>query len=309
MGKDCQHDHGDHHHQDHHSLLNTKNMSKAFLIGASINFLFVVIEFIYSFITQSVSLKADALHNLTDVLALLLSWFGYRLINSKTTADYTFGLKKASLLVAFINSSVIFISLFYILFEAVMRFISPQDIQETKVMVVAAIGLFVNLGSAFLFKHHHHDINVKSAYMHLIVDAMISFAVVISGLLIRLTGYHVIDPILAVLVVVVMTQSSWSLFKEAIQLLVAKVPRDINLKKIEQFLLSHNEVVTFHQLRIWSVSSVENAMTVHLVVKAESDTQKLMVQLSQEIKHDYKIQFVTLQIEVENFSKNLDCLS
>ncbi len=301
MGQDC-------HHEHHHHTVNMQNVSRAFLLGASINFIFVIVEFIYSFITQSVSLKADALHNLTDVLALVLSWLGYRLITSKTAADYTFGFKKASLLVAFINSTVIFISLFYILFEAILRFINPQVIQETQVMVVAAIGVVVNLGSAFLFKHHHHDINIKSAYMHLIVDALISVAVVVSGLLIKLTGYQIIDPILAVLVVIVMTKSSWSLFKEAIQLLVAKVPRGVDLKKIEKLLSSHIEVIAFHQLRIWSVSSMENAMTVHLTVKAGTDTQSLMVQLSQKIKHDYKIQFVTLQFEIENSSENLDCL-
>ena len=310
MGQDCQHnhDHDDHHGHNHHHAVNTQNISKAFLIGASINFVFVIVEFTYSFVTQSVSLKADALHNLTDVLALVLSWFGYRLITSKTAADYTFGFKKASLLVAFINSSVIFISLFYILFEAIFRFINPQAIQETQVMIVAAIGVAVNLGSAFLFKHHHHDINIKSAYMHLLVDALISVAVVVSGLLIKLTGYQIIDPILAVLVVIVMTKSSWSLFKEAIQLLVAKVPRGVDLKKIEQLLRGQSEVTAFHQLRIWSVSSLENAMTVHLVVKQGTDTQNLMIQLSQKIKHDYKIQFVTLQFEIENSSKNLDCL-
>ncbi len=308
MGKDCQHNHDHHQVHDHHHTVNTQNISKAFLIGASINFIFVIVEFVYSFITQSVSLKADALHNLTDVLALVLSWFGYRLITSKTAADYTFGFKKASLLVAFINSSVIFISLFYILFEAILRFINPQAIQETQVMVVAAIGVAVNLGSAFLFKHHNHDINIKSAYVHLIVDALISVAVVVSGLLIKLTGYQIIDPILAVLVVIVMTKSSWSLFKEAIQLLVAKVPRGVDLKKIELLLRGYNEVTAFHQLRIWSVSSMENAMTVHLVVKQGTDTQNLMIQLSQKIKHDYKIQFVTLQFEIESSSKNLDCL-
>lgn len=305
MAQNCDHDHD---HDHHHHGVNIQNISKAFLIGASINFIFVIIEFVYSFITQSVSLKADALHNLTDVLALVLSWFGYRLITSKAAADYTFGFKKASLLAAFVNSSVIFISLFYILFEAIMRFINPQAIQETQVMVVAAIGVIVNLGSAFLFKHHHHDINIKSAYMHLIVDALISVAVVVSGLLIKLTGYHIIDPILAVLVVIVMTKSSWALFKEAIQLLVAKVPRGVDLKRIEQLLRGYTEVTAFHQLRIWSVSSMENAMTVHLVVKPGTDTQNLMIQLSQKIKHDYKIQFVTLQFEIESSSKNLECL-
>ena len=311
MGQDCQHnhDHDDHHGHNHHHAVNTQNISKAFLIGASINFVFVIVEFTYSFVTQSVSLKADALHNLTDVLALVLSWLGFKLITSKANPEYTFGFKKASLLVAFINSSVIFVSLFYILYEAIERFINPQAILETQVIVVATIGVVVNLGSALLFKHHHHDINIKSAYMHLMVDALISVAVVISGLLIKLTGYAIFDPILAVLVVVVMAKSSWSLLKEAIQLLVAKVPRSVNLNNLEKLILSYPEVKQFHQLRIWSVSSLENAMIVHLVVHEGIDHQDLVVKMSQKIKHDFKIHFVTLQLEVENSLKSLDCES
>ncbi len=308
-GHDHHHAHDHSHDDDHHHIVNTQNVSKAFLIGASINFLFVVIEFTYSFISQSVSLKADALHNLTDVLALVLSWFGYKLITSKAKPEYTFGFKKASLLAAFINSSVIFISLFYILYEAIERFINPQAIQEIQVIVVAAIGVVVNLGSAFLFKHHHHDINIKSAYMHLMVDALISVAVVVSGLLIKLTGYTVIDPILAIVVVIVMAKSSWSLLKEAIQLLVAKVPRGVNLNQLEKLIFSYSEVKQFHQLRIWSVSSLENAMIVHLVVQEGIDHQDLIIRLSKKIKHDFKIHFVTLQLEVENSLESLDCKS
>ncbi len=298
--------HHDHDH-NHHHVVNMQSISKAFLIGASINFLFVVIEFVYSFISQSVSLKADALHNLTDVLALVLSWFGYKLIRSKANPEYTFGFKKASLLVAFVNSSAIFVSLFYIVYESIERFINPQAIQEMQVITIATIGVAVNLGSAFLFKNHHHDINIKSAYMHLMVDALISVAVVVSGILIKLTGFSVIDPILAIIVVIVMAKSSWLLLKEAVQLLVAKLPRGLNLKKIEELILSFSEVKKFHQLRIWSVSSLENAMIVHIVVQDGTDYQNLIIKMSQKIKHDFKIHFVTLQLEVESSLKSLDC--
>ena len=298
---DHKHDHGHHHH--HVEIKSEADISNAFVIGGVLNLIFVIFELSVGFLTGSVSLIADAIHNLSDVVALFLSWIGFKLNKSKPSAQFTYGLKKMSLVITFINSITLILSLIYILFEAYNRFVNPQPVAEDKIILVAGFGIAVNFFSAYLFRKNQNDVNVKGAYLHLMMDAFISLGVVIAGLGIKFTGWAILDPIAACLIVIFIAKGTFSLLRESFVLLVGGVPLSIDTEQVRKQILACPEVSEIHDLHIWSLSSSEVALTAHIKMKEKKHPGDVFLKnLNQILREKFMISHVTIQIEIGDSS-------
>jgi cobalt-zinc-cadmium efflux system protein len=294
------HGHAGHHHVhiDEHVQL-----SKSFLWGGVLNLFFVIFEFTFGILSGSVALAEDAVHNFSDVITIFLSWLGFRLNKSKATPQFTYGLKKMSLMIAFFNSLTLILSLIYIIYESYQRFIHPQPLAENNIIFVATVGVIINFFTAFLFRKNHSDVNVKGAYLHMIMDAVISLAVVIVGLIIKYTGLHILDPLIACLIVLVIAHGTWSLLKESFILLLGGVPMNIDIDLVYDYVAHLPEVKAVHDLHIWSISSSEVALTAHLRMKNPVHPGDLFIRnLNQYLLEKFKISHTTIQIEISDES-------
>ena len=301
------HDHGDHDHDHSHEtdgpsrsshdpvVLNEKP-GRAFQISIVFNLIFVGIEFYYGFVSQSLSLFGDALHNLGDVFALALSWLGFYLSRTKGTDKLSFGFKKFSILAAFFNAFTLIVTSGYIIFEAIKRFQNPQAQNSLIIMAVAGVGFVINLSTALLFhKDHKHDLNIKSAYLHLLGDALVSLGVVLAGAIIYYKHWLYVDPVVSVIIAAVILAGTWGLFKESIILLMNGVPQQISYPKLSHFLKSYRGVSQLVDLKVWAVSTSEFAMTAKL--KSEKESPINLEQLIHSIKSDFAIKDITIQID------------
>ncbi len=274
------------HHDHNHSISSLENINRAFYIGIGLNSLFTIIEFVVGYFTNSLALMADASHNLSDVISLIISLIGMRLAQKTATYLYTYGYKKASILASLINSVLLIVIVLKIFIEAIERLSNPQEVVGIAIIITAIIGVFINTISAYLFyKGQKQDINIKGAFLHLIIDAVVSLGVVISGVVIYYTGWNIIDPIISVIIVLVILFSTWSLLKESIRLTLDGVPKNIDVKEIEQLLLNNKMIKEIHHLHIWALSSSQNALTVHIILKEEFKAEEFLCAKS-EIKHE-----------------------
>ena len=296
-----QHGHTHHHHHDHAVTLTNVNM--AFIIGISLNFLFVVIEVIAGLIIHSLSLLSDAGHNLADVGALALSLLAFRLLKVKSNKKYTYGYRKTSILVALFNSMVLVLSIGAIVYEAIHRFLNPEPIQGTTIAIIAGIGIFINAATALLFlRDKEKDMNIKSAYLHLMSDAVVSVGIVIGGIIIVYTGWFWIDSIISIAIAIVILLSTWRLLKNSLRLSLDGVPADIKLDEIKALAMQIAGVKDFHHVHIWAISTTENALTAHLVLPVTTsieEERKIKSELKHELLHK-NIHHVTLETEREN---------
>ena len=288
------HDHCDHDHDEPKSASLVERPSRAFQISIVFNLLFVLIEFYYGYLSQSLSLFGDALHNLGDVFALGLSWLGFYLARSQASEKLTFGFKKFSILAAFFNAAMLIGTSVFIIFEAYERFQNPQPQNSLIIMAVAAVGFVINMSTALLFHGgHKHDLNIKSAYIHLLGDAIVSLGVVVAGAIIYFKQWNLVDPIVSVVIAVFILGSTWGLFRESVVLMLNGVPQQVNFVKLSTFLESFAGVSKVEQLRVWAISTSEFAMT----AKLHSTSQGInRAQLEKLLEHDFNIKDVTIQI-------------
>ncbi|MDJ0646967.1 MAG: cation diffusion facilitator family transporter [Flavobacteriaceae bacterium] len=294
------HQHGEHH---HHGPTDLSQINRAFYIGIFLNAAFTAIEFIYGFLYNSLALIADATHNLSDVASLIISLIGLKLTQKAATKLYTYGYKKASILASLINAILLVVVVFNIAKEAIERFDAPPEVSGRIIITVALIGVVINTVSAFLFyKGQKDDINIKGAFLHLLVDALVSVGVVISGILIQYTGWNEIDLIVSIIIAVVILITTWSLLRESIKLTLDGVPKDINVKKIEELISEHEAVKRVYHTHIWALSTNTNAMTAHIVLAKNYSLDEISI-LKKDLKHRLEhenIQHVTLEFETEN---------
>ena len=221
-------------------------------------------------VIHSLSLLSDAGHNLADVAALALSLLAFKLLKVKSNKKYTYGYRKTSILVALFNSLVLVLSIGAIAYEAVQRFFHPQPVQGVTIAIIAAIGILVNGSTALLFmRDKEKDMNVKSAYLHLMSDAVVSLGIVIGGILIVYTGWFWIDSVISIVIAVVILFSTWGLLKDSLRLSLDGVPADIKLDEIKATALKTAGVKDFHHVHIWAISTTENALTAHLVLATQ----------------------------------------
>ncbi len=282
------HDHS-HHHHDHAPKLD--HINKAFIWGIILNSVFVVVEAIAGFITGSLSLLTDAGHNLSDVASLALALLAFKMAKVSSSKLYTYGYKRATILVSFFNAIILVATVLVIVYEAVMRFIHPQPISGETVAWVALVGIGINGFTAWLFiKDKDKDLNIKGAYMHMAVDALVSLGVVVSGVLIMLTRLWWIDSLVSIIIAIVILRGTWSLFKDSLRLEMDGVPREIELEKIKAELLKNSSVVSIHHVHVWAISTTENALTAHVVISQDN------LQAFDAIKHDLRHRLQHLNI-------------
>jgi cobalt-zinc-cadmium efflux system protein len=289
-----------------HEVPSLRNVDKAFYIGIGLNSIFTLIEFIVGYRTNSLALIADASHNLSDVASLIISLIGMKLAQKLATKLYTYGYKKASIMASLINAILLIVIVVGIAKEAIERFDTVPEVVGKVIIFTALIGVFINTLSAFLFyKGQKDDINIKGAFLHLLVDALVSVGVVISGIVIYYTNWNVIDPIISLIIAVVILISTWGLFKESIKLAVDGVPQNIDFDKINILLNNHKQIQEVHHLHIWALSSTENALTVHIIPKENvklEDTLAIKKDIKEELIHQ-NIQHITIEFE----KKSDDC--
>jgi cobalt-zinc-cadmium efflux system protein len=271
---------------------------RAFALAIGVNTLFVAIEFGYGFVANSTALMADAGHNLSDVLGLMLAWGAAMLARRTPSGRYTYGLRSSSILAALLNALLLMMACGAIGWEAAHRFANPAPVAGVTVAVVAAIGVAVNGFSAWLFMAgSKDDINIRGAYQHMAADAAISLGVVISGLAIMGTGWTWLDPVVSIAIVMLILVSTWSLLKESLRLVLAAVPDNVDAPKVSEFLRAQPGVTSIHDLHIWAMSTTETALTAHLVMPAGYPGDAAIDAIVQKLKSEHAIHHCTLQVE------------
>ena len=290
------HAHGFGHH--HHHLPSPEGHGRAFALAIGLNLAFVIVEFTYGFIAHSTALMADAGHNLSDVLGLVLAWGAAVLARSVPKGRYTYGLRGSSILAALGNGLLLMVACGAIAWEAVQRIAEPAPVAGATVSIVAAIGVVVNGFSAWLFlAGSKGDLNIRGAYLHMAADAALSLGVVISGLAIMFSDWTWIDPIVSLVIVVVIVIGTWSLLRESVQLSMAAVPPNVDAAKVQAFLASRPGVTEVHDLHIWAMSTTETALTAHLVIPGGYPGDATLDAIERTLRKEYAIHHCTLQVE------------
>jgi cobalt-zinc-cadmium efflux system protein len=288
---------------EHHHHVQPEAVNTAFIVGISFNFLFVLIEVAAGFYIHSLSLLSDAGHNLADIAALSLSLLAYRLLKVKSNENYTYGYRKTSIIVALFNAMVLMVSTGAIIYEAAHRFFNAEPLPGATIAWVAAIGIIINGFTALMFmRDRKKDLNIKSAYLHLISDALVSAGLVAGGIVIYFTNWFWIDPVLSILIAITIVLSTWKLLKESLRLSLDGVPADMNLQEVKQAAKKISGILDIHHIHLWGMSTTENALTAHIVIDANSslaDAEKIKHDLKHRLEH-MNIQHVTLEIESNN---------
>ncbi len=295
--------HGSHTHSHDHSGQTghshaPADFGRAFLVGVVLNSGFVIVEATFGFLSGSMALVADAGHNLSDVLALLLAWGASVAAKKPPTARFTYGFKSSTILAALANAGLLLVAIGAILFETVNRLTDPQPVAGMTVVVVAGIGIAINAFTAWMFMHgRKDDLNIRGAYLHMAADALVSAGVVIAGLVILATGAAWVDPLTSLMIVAVIAWGTWGLAKDSVKMGLHAVPENIDESEVDNFLSDQTGVEAVHDLHIWPMSTTETALTAHLVMPGGHEGDAFLSGLSDELKHRFGIGHATIQIE------------
>ncbi len=289
----CEHSHSHHHH--HHA---PTEWNKVFILAVIGNATFTVFEALYAFVAHSMGLLADAGHNFGDVLSLLMAWGANWLLTKPATQKRSYGYKKTTIVAALTNSLFLIAATAVIAYESFHRLMHPVSINEKIVMLVAFMGIFVNGGTAMLFmRGQNEDLNIKSAYMHLASDALISAGVVLSGAIIFFTHAFWVDPLVGLLIVLAILFGTWQLLRDSLNLILDAVPSHIDHHGVKNYLTQLPNVNAVHDLHIWGLSTREVALTAHLIMPEKNLSDHDYHEIHEHLKNHFHIHHVTLQIE------------
>jgi len=295
----------EHHHGHHHS---PADFGRAFAIGIALNLGFVVVETVYGFLANSMSLLADAGHNLSDVLGLVVAWAGATMARRAASPRFTYGFKKAPILAALANSLFLLIAVGAIGSEAIRRLFHPSSTEGGTVMLVAVAGIVINGITALLFaRGRERDINIRGAYLHMASDAAVSAAVVFAGAVILWTGQRWVDPVMSLAVAVVILWGSIGLLKESVWMSLAAVPAGIDVDEVEIALAELEGVEAVHDLHVWPLSTTETALTAHLVTDRADYPDALLESAWQLLHGRFRIEHCTIQVERHHGVHHKDC--
>jgi cobalt-zinc-cadmium efflux system protein len=284
-------------HEHHHSHQRIDH-SFAFGAGIILNLTYIMVQFIFGLISNSMALIADAGHNLGDVLGLSLSWGAAYLATTSVTNKRTYGLRKSTVLASLLNAIILLIAMGAISIESIRRIIFPETSSGETMIIVASVGIIINGLTAILFaKGREKDLNIKSAFVHMGSDALVSFGVVVTGIVVSFTGWRLIDPIVSLIIVAVITKGTWGLLKDSFHLSMDAVPSGINLDEVKAYLDSLEGVEEVHDLHIWAMSTTENAMSVHLVIPHGNKDDNFLKKVCSEVHIKFDIEHTTIQIE------------
>lgn len=292
------HSHSGEHSHGHGRSHAAADFGSAFAIGVVLNSAFVVVEAIFGFLSGSMALIADAGHNLSDVLSLLLAWGASVLAKRAPIAGFTYGFKNSTILAALANAMLLLIAIGMILTETLERFTNPQPVEAGTVMLVAGIGIAINTATALLFlRGRKHDINIRGAFLHMAADALVSVGVVVAGMLIMLTGKLWIDPVTSLVIVAVIAWGTWGLLRESVKMSLLAVPNGVSEAGVRSYLNGLDGVSAVHDLHIWPMSTSETALTVHLVMPAGHPGDGFLHAITHDLELIHGIGHVTVQIE------------
>ncbi len=273
-------------------------MGRAFAIGIALNVIFVVIEWIYGVTANSLALIADATHNFSDVLGLALAGGAMALARRPPSVRFSYGLRGTTILAALGNAMILLVATGGIAWEAILRFQNADAINETIVIWVAALGVFINAGTAMLFmKGSKADLNVRGAYLHMAADAGVSLGVVMAGVAMMFTGWTWLDPVTSLLIVTVIFIATWGLLRDAVKLALHAAPESVDPVDVRRYFSELAGVTEVHDLHIWAMSTTETALTVHLVMPAGHPGDVFLSDTIHQVEHKFRIGHVTIQIE------------
>lgn len=287
----------EHSHQHSHTI-NAESLNKAFIIGIVLNLAFVVIEFAAGFWFDSLALLSDAGHNLSDVVSLVLALLAFRLAKVKANERYTYGYKKSTILVSLLNAVILLVAVGAIVIESIHKLSNPAVVPGGAIAWVAGVGVLINAFTAFLFmKDKEKDLNVKGAYLHMAADALVSVGVLVAGIVISRTDWYIIDPIIGLIVAVVILISTWNLLHDSLRLTLDGVPTSIDSQKVVEAIRALPGVNDVHHIHIWAISTTENALTAHIVLKQSEGMQEVKHLIRHRLE-DFGIGHATLEFEV-----------
>jgi cobalt-zinc-cadmium efflux system protein len=296
-------------HDDDHGALGhshaPKSFGKAFAIGTALNLGFVIIEAVYGIFAHSLALIADAGHNFSDVVGLLLAWGATVLAQTAPTKKRTYGMRSSSILAALLNALLLLVAVGGIASEAIRRFSQPAEVAGRTVIAVALIGIVINGVTALLFASGRKgDVNIRGAFLHMVADAAVSAGVVASGFAILWTGFVWIDPVVSLAIAAVITWGTWGLLRESLDLSLDAVPKGIDVNAVEEYLRGLPGITRVHDLHIWAMSTTETALTAHLVKPDGTLDDPLLMRMQDELHDRFGIEHMTVQFECGD----ADCL-
>ncbi len=280
-----------------HTGTGEQNVSRAFKTGIALNMIFVAIEAGSGFLANSMALVADAGHNLSDVLALTFSWIAIFLSQKKPTLKFTYGFRRSTILVALLNTILLLVAVAFIARETFLRLSANVAINSGYMVVVAAIGILVNGFTAWLFmKGRNRDLNIRSAFLHFVADALVSLGVVVAGIIMAVTGIQWIDSVVSFAIIGVILYSSYHLLIDSLNLALDAVPDNIKIDEVSKFLENLPEVSGIHDLHIWALGTTEAALTVHLTTSRQTDVS-FITSIQQQLREKFNIGHTTVQVE------------
>lgn len=274
------------------------NYNRAFAVGIALNVGFVATEAVFGVLADSLALLADAGHNLSDVLGLLLAWGAMHLAKRRPTERRTYGLRRASILAALFNAVLLLVAVDGIAWEAIGRFAQPAAVSAPTVVAVAAAGVVVNAVTALLFwSGRGTDLNIRGAFLHMAADAGISLGVVVAGIAIVVTQWVWLDSAISLLIAAVVAAGTWGLLRQSVDLSLDAVPERVDLPGVRAFLAALPGVVSVHDLHVWAISTTETALTVHLVKPDGSVDDDWLARVAEELHDRFSIEHSTIQVE------------
>ncbi len=300
-GPDDHDDHDDHrddhgHGHDHHPP--PEQLTRAFAIGIGLNMAFVLVEFGAGVLADSLALIADAGHNLSDVLSLVLAWGATRLAKRDATPYRTYGFRRGTILSSLVSSVLLLVAMGAIAWEAVLRFWNPAPVAGDIMIAVAAIGVLINGVTAWLFAAgRHHDLNIRAAFMHMVGDAAVSVGVVFGGIGVITIGWLWLDPAISLIIVAVIVIGTWGVLTESLDMAFDAVPKNVDPYRVREYLQRLPGVAAIHDLHIWAMSTTETALTAHLVMPAGQRDDAFLRQIADELRRRFRIAHTTLQVE------------
>ncbi|QDZ39768.1 cation transporter [Euhalothece natronophila Z-M001] len=284
--------------QSPHTIPKTSNY--IFMLGALLNIGFVVVEVFFGLTSHSLALLADAGHNASDVLGLLLAWGAQWLSQRPATEKYTYGFRRASILAALANAVVLLLVMGGITIEAIERLIHPSLIAVETTIAVAAVGIIINGGTAALFaRGNQNDLNVRGVFWHVTADALISLKVVLVGLLITQTNWMWLDPFVSLVIALIIIYNTVKLLKQSLDFALDAVPPSIEIEQVKTFLQDISGVTEVNDLHIWPLSTTETALSVRLTLPEGHPGDDFLRETSQKLKEEFAIDRATIQIEIE----------
>ena len=293
------HEHHHHHegHHHHHHAHSIERLSTIYVIAVALNLAFVVVEAAAGFIGNSLGLLSDAGHNLSDVFSLLLAMVALKLASSRATKRFTYGRRKASVLISLLNAIILLVAVGAIMVESVQKFFHPSEVNGTLIIWTATVGIVINGLTAWaLSRQQQHDINTRGAFLHMLADTLVSVGVVVSGVVIHYTGWTAIDPVIGLAIAVVILVSTWRLLGESLRMSADAVPEGFDVDDIAQKIGTQEGVLEVHHVHIWPISTTETALTCHVVIPDSS----MLEEVTHRVKHlleELGIRHSTLELE------------